>query len=151
MAVSGQLKAAQTEGYLELLSASLDGCSFSLGLSPGACAREAWWIQCQAILKFSREICKLKRNRCKKSGKKTIVRLLPHLLKKSYLLEESRGILKFKCKFVAILQVLHICFQIVVLARVIVDHDQVSLTALGVTKVTEVLRSDDDNAVILAG
>ena len=138
---------------MKLLAASLDGCSFSLGLSPGAWAREAWWIQYRAILKFSRENCKLKKNRCKMSGKITILRLLPHLLKKSYLLEESRGILKVKFKFVAILRVLHtcICLQIVVLARVIVDHDQVSLTALGVTKVTEVLRSDDDNAVILAG
>ena len=41
--------------------------------------------------------------------------------------------------------------QIVVLARVIVDQDQVNLTADGVTQLTSVLKSDDDNAVILAG
>ena len=36
------------------------------------------------------------------------------------------------------------------LARVIVDVDQVALTAEGVTQLVKVLRSDDDNAVILA-
>ena len=41
--------------------------------------------------------------------------------------------------------------QIVVLARVIVDVDQVALTAEGVTQLVKVLRSDDDNAIILAG
>ncbi|XP_064647682.1 ankyrin and armadillo repeat-containing protein-like isoform X2 [Lineus longissimus] len=41
-------------------------------------------------------------------------------------------------------------FQIVVLARVIIDRDQVSLTALGVTTLVETLSSKDDNAVILA-
>ena len=38
-----------------------------------------------------------------------------------------------------------------VLARVIVDVDQVTLTAEGVTQLVKVLRSDDDNAIILAG
>ena len=38
-----------------------------------------------------------------------------------------------------------------VLARVIVDRDQVDLTAHGVKALVSVLRSDDDNAVILSG
>ena len=39
----------------------------------------------------------------------------------------------------------------VILARVIVDVDQVTLTAEGVTRLVRILRSQDDNAVILAG
>lgn len=42
-------------------------------------------------------------------------------------------------------------FQIVVLSRVIVDRDQVELTAEGVKALVKVLSSDDDNAIILAG
>ena len=41
--------------------------------------------------------------------------------------------------------------QVVVLARVIVDVNQVTLTAEGVTRLVRILRSQDDNAVILAG
>ena len=41
-------------------------------------------------------------------------------------------------------------FQIVVLARVIIDHDQVSLTAEGVTLLVNKLDSDDDNVIVLA-
>ena len=41
--------------------------------------------------------------------------------------------------------------QMVILARVIVDVDQVTLTAEGVTRLVRILRSQDDNAVILAG
>lgn len=37
------------------------------------------------------------------------------------------------------------------LARDIVDMDQVSLTALGVTSLVEHLRSSDDNVIILTG
>lgn len=40
--------------------------------------------------------------------------------------------------------------QIVVLARVIVDCDQVSLTAQGVTLLVKKLGSDDDNVIVLA-
>ena len=40
--------------------------------------------------------------------------------------------------------------QTVVLARVIVDVDQVTLTAKGVTALVNVLHSQDDKAVILA-
>ena len=39
----------------------------------------------------------------------------------------------------------------VVLARVIVDVDQVSLSAKGVTTLVHILKSKDDHAVILAG
>lgn len=42
-------------------------------------------------------------------------------------------------------------FQLVVLARVIVDSDQVTLTATGITKLVKMLQSSDDNVVILAG
>ncbi|XP_033103193.1 ankyrin and armadillo repeat-containing protein-like isoform X2 [Anneissia japonica] len=42
-------------------------------------------------------------------------------------------------------------FQIVVLARVIVDEDQVTLSALGVTSLVRLLASEDDNTNILAG
>ncbi|XP_077978159.1 ankyrin and armadillo repeat-containing protein-like [Glandiceps talaboti] len=42
-------------------------------------------------------------------------------------------------------------FQIVVLARVIVDQDQVTLSAEGVTRLVSLLQSDDENTVILAG
>ncbi|XP_033640039.1 ankyrin and armadillo repeat-containing protein-like isoform X1 [Asterias rubens] len=45
----------------------------------------------------------------------------------------------------------HGAFQIVVLARVILDRDQVSLSAEGVTTLVRLLRSGDDNTVILAG
>lgn len=38
-----------------------------------------------------------------------------------------------------------------VLARVIVDRDQVSLTAEGVTSLVELLQSKIDNVVILSG
>ena len=38
-----------------------------------------------------------------------------------------------------------------ILARVIVDRDQVNLTAEGITKLVEILRSPDENAVILSG
>ncbi|KAF6031041.1 ANKAR [Bugula neritina] len=41
-------------------------------------------------------------------------------------------------------------FQIVVLARVIMDRDQVSLTAEGVTSLVELLKSKTDNVVILS-
>ena len=41
-------------------------------------------------------------------------------------------------------------FQIVVLARVIVDQDQVILTARGVTYLVEKLHSTDDNVIVLA-
>lgn len=41
-------------------------------------------------------------------------------------------------------------FQIVVLARVIVDQDQVNLTAEGVTLLVSNLKSKDDNAIVLA-
>ncbi|ELU04066.1 hypothetical protein CAPTEDRAFT_159631 [Capitella teleta] len=41
-------------------------------------------------------------------------------------------------------------FQVVVLARVIVDQDQVSLTARGVTTLVKVLDAEDDDSVILA-
>ena len=46
---------------------------------------------------------------------------------------------------------LGIFFQIVVLARVIVDRDQVSLTAEGVTSLVELLQSKVDNVIILSG
>ncbi|XP_030846615.1 ankyrin and armadillo repeat-containing protein-like [Strongylocentrotus purpuratus] len=42
-------------------------------------------------------------------------------------------------------------FQIVVLARVIVDRDQVSLSAEGVTRLVGLLKSENPNTVILAG
>ncbi|XP_038077595.1 ankyrin and armadillo repeat-containing protein-like isoform X2 [Patiria miniata] len=45
----------------------------------------------------------------------------------------------------------HGAFQIVVLARVILDRDQVSLSAEGVTTLVRLLKSQDDNTVILAG
>ncbi len=41
--------------------------------------------------------------------------------------------------------------QVVVLARVIVDRDQVYLTADAITKLVSLLRSSDESAVILAG
>ena len=41
--------------------------------------------------------------------------------------------------------------QVVILARVIVDRDQVYLTADGVTKLVNILKSKDETAVILAG
>ena len=41
--------------------------------------------------------------------------------------------------------------QVVILARVIVDRDQVYLTADGVTKLVNILKSEDETAVILAG
>eukprot|EP00058_Branchiostoma_floridae_P008346 XP_002593834.1 hypothetical protein BRAFLDRAFT_75707 [Branchiostoma floridae] len=44
----------------------------------------------------------------------------------------------------------HASFHVVVLARVIVDQDQVMLTARGVTQLVELLQSDDDNTVVLA-
>lgn len=46
------------------------------------------------------------------------------------------------------------CFfflQIVVLARVIVDRDQVSLSAEGVTRLVMLLKSTDENTIILSG
>lgn len=46
---------------------------------------------------------------------------------------------------------LNLCLQIVVLARVIVDRDQVSLSAEGVTKLVGLLKSENANTVILAG
>ncbi|XP_063964781.1 ankyrin and armadillo repeat-containing protein-like isoform X3 [Lytechinus pictus] len=45
----------------------------------------------------------------------------------------------------------HAAFQIVVLARVIVDRDQVSLSAEGVTRLVGLLKSENQNTVILAG
>ncbi|XP_070566344.1 ankyrin and armadillo repeat-containing protein-like isoform X3 [Ptychodera flava] len=42
-------------------------------------------------------------------------------------------------------------FQIVVLARVIVDRDQVTLSAEGVTRLVMLLQSEDENTVILSG
>lgn len=45
----------------------------------------------------------------------------------------------------------HAAFQIVVLARVIVDRDQVSLSAEGVTRLVGLLKSEDHNTAILAG
>lgn len=42
------------------------------------------------------------------------------------------------------------CFQIVVLSRVIIDQDQVTLTARGVSMLVDMVRSEDDNAVVLA-
>ncbi|XP_022079769.1 ankyrin and armadillo repeat-containing protein-like isoform X2 [Acanthaster planci] len=42
-------------------------------------------------------------------------------------------------------------FQIVVLARVIVDSDQVTLSAEGVTRLVRLLQSPDDDTVILSG
>ncbi len=41
--------------------------------------------------------------------------------------------------------------QVIILARVIVDRDQVSLTADAITALVRILKSSDDNAVILAG
>ena len=41
--------------------------------------------------------------------------------------------------------------QVVILARVIVDRDQVYLTADGVTKLVNILKSKDETAVILSG
>ncbi|XP_071497237.1 ankyrin and armadillo repeat-containing protein-like [Diadema antillarum] len=45
----------------------------------------------------------------------------------------------------------HASYQIVVLARVIVDRDQVSLSAEGVTRLVGLLKSDDEETVILVG
>ncbi|XP_077867464.1 LOW QUALITY PROTEIN: ankyrin and armadillo repeat-containing protein-like [Saccoglossus kowalevskii] len=42
-------------------------------------------------------------------------------------------------------------FQIVVLARVIVDRDQVTLSAEGVTRLVMLLQSGDENTIILSG
>ncbi|XP_061167170.1 ankyrin and armadillo repeat-containing protein-like [Saccostrea echinata] len=46
--------------------------------------------------------------------------------------------------------VCYAAFQIVVLARVIVDQDQVNLTARGVTLLVEKLHSKEDNVIVLA-
>ncbi|OWF40013.1 ankyrin and armadillo repeat-containing protein-like isoform X3 [Mizuhopecten yessoensis] len=46
--------------------------------------------------------------------------------------------------------VCYAAFQITVLARVIVDQDQVNLTARGVTMLVEKLNHEDDNVIVLA-
>ena len=52
----------------------------------------------------------------------------------------------------SILNLLSFVFlQIVVLARVIVDRDQVTLSAEGVTRLVSLLRSENHETVILSG
>ncbi|XP_052802485.1 ankyrin and armadillo repeat-containing protein-like isoform X4 [Mya arenaria] len=71
-----------------------------------------------------------------------------------YAIREAGGI-KYSVfePFIDSLDEFHNCyaaFQIVVLARVIIDRDQVSLTAQGVTLLVKKLGSDDDNVIVLA-
>ena len=43
------------------------------------------------------------------------------------------------------------CHQMVVLARVITDMDQVTITAKGVSTLINILNAKDDNIIILTG
>lgn len=43
------------------------------------------------------------------------------------------------------------CFQMVILARVLNDRDKVWATALGISKIVELLNSTDDEVVIQTG
>ena len=49
------------------------------------------------------------------------------------------------------MQLCEACFQIVVLARVINDRDQVWLTALGITRLVSLLLTDEDQVIIQSG
>ena len=49
------------------------------------------------------------------------------------------------------MQICKACFQIIILARVFNDRDQVWITALGVTKLVNLLKSSDDEVIIQTG